>query len=105
MRWSSAWWTPGRTIPYCPRFLGPLGTIVHPGDQATITAFDGGAVVVRYGTVDLELRRRGAALFRWSARVAFHGGNRTLLGHAGLLDCFTATFNGRRRHVTLTPNG
>jgi hypothetical protein len=85
------------------RFIEPLGVAIHP-EHVTIGAFGGGAVSVRFGTVDLELRRRGAVL-RWSARVAFHAGGRALLGHAGFLEHFTATFNGRRRHVTLTPNG
>jgi len=86
------------------RFLGPLGVDTRPGDHATIVAIDGGAVPVRYGAVDLELRRRGA-VYRWTARVAFYAGTRAILGHAGCLSHFTATFNGQRRHVTLTPNG
>jgi hypothetical protein len=85
-------------------FIEPLGVIVRPGDHANIVAIDGGSVPVRYGMVDLELRRHGV-LYHWSARVAFHAGARSILGHAGFLDHFTATFNGRRRHVTLTPNG
>lgn len=86
------------------RFLGPLGVVVRPGDHATIVANDGGVVLVRYGMVDLELRRRDVA-YRWSARVAFYSGTRALLGHAGCLEYFTATFNGQRRYVSMTPNG
>ena len=86
------------------QFIGPLGVVIRPGDHATIVAIGGGAVPVRYGDVDLDLRQRGEE-FRWAARVAFHPGTRAILGHAGFLEYFTATFNGRRRHVTLTPNG
>jgi hypothetical protein len=85
------------------RFIAPLGVKILPDDQATIVALGGGAVPVRFGLVDLELRRLGV-LWRWSARVAFHAGTKSILGHAGFLNHFTATFNGRRRHVTLRPN-
>jgi hypothetical protein len=86
------------------RFIGPLGVVIRPGDHAIIVALDGGFVAVRYGTVDLELRRRGV-VYRWSARVAFHPVARAILGQAGFLEHLTSTFNGRRRHVTLTPKG
>jgi hypothetical protein len=76
-----------------------IGVVVVPGDQTVILGI-GGSVVVRYGTVDLELPGYG-----WSARVGFHPGVRAVLGHAGFLEYFTATFNGRRRDLTLTPNG
>jgi hypothetical protein len=79
--------------------IGPLGVVIAPGDQAVIVGIDGGMTVVRYGTVDLELPG-----YRWSARVGFHASFRTVFGHVGFLDYFTATFNGRRRYVTLTPN-
>jgi hypothetical protein len=86
------------------RFIGPLGVVIRPGDHATITTLDGGAVPVRYGTVDLELSRRGVVR-RWSARIAFHAGGKAILGHAGFLQYFTATFNGQHQYVTLRPNG
>src|SRR4051794_25324889 len=47
--------------------LGLLGVTIVPGDQAVIVGIDGGTVLVRYGTVDLELPG-----YRWSARVGFH---------------------------------
>jgi hypothetical protein len=84
-----------------PDFLiGALGVAIVPGDQASIVGIDGGTTVVRYGTVDLELPG-----YRWSARVGFHARFNAILGHVGFLDHFTATFNARRRHLTLTPNG
>src|SRR4051794_21151056 len=44
--------------------IGPLGVVIAPGDQAVIVGIDGGTIVVRYGTLDLELPG-----YRWSARV------------------------------------
>ncbi|QDV32267.1 pepsin/retropepsin-like aspartic protease family protein [Tautonia plasticadhaerens] len=85
------------------RFLGPLGVRVASGGGATIGSV-GGAVPVRYGTVDLELRRRGRS-HCWSALVGFYAGNRVILGHTGFLEYVTASFNGQRRSLTLTPNG
>jgi hypothetical protein len=80
--------------------IGPLGAVITPGDQAVIVGIDGGTTVVRYARVDLELPG-----YRWSARVGFHASFSTMLGHTGFLDHFTATFNGKRRQMTLTPNG
>ena len=86
------------------RLIGRLGAALRPGDHATITALGGGAVPVRYETVDLEISRPGVA-GRWSARVGYHAGGKAILGLIGLLDHFTATFNGARRQLTLTPKG
>ena len=83
-----------------PDFLiGPLGVRIAPGDRAIVVGIDGGTSVVRYGLVDLELPGD-----RWSARVGFHASFNTILGHSGFLEHFTASFSGRRRYVTLTPN-
>jgi hypothetical protein len=84
--------------------IGPLGVAIRPGDQALVVDINGGRSLVRYGTVDLEIPAPGGA-YRWSARVGFHAGFNTTLGHVGFFDHFTATFNGRSRHITLTPNG
>jgi len=77
-----------------------LGVVIVPGAQAVIAGLGGGTSVVRYGTVDLEFPG-----YRWSARVGFHASFNTVLGHSGALEHFTATFNGGRRYVNLTPNG
>jgi hypothetical protein len=77
-----------------------LGVVIAPGDRAVIVGIDGGTTEVRYGTVDLDLPG-----YRWSSRVGFHAGFHTILGHSGFLEHFTASFNGLRRHLTLTPNG
>lgn len=81
-----------------------LGAVIRPGDRAVIVGIDGGTTLVHYGIVDLMLPGPGGN-YRWSTRVGFHASFRTILGHSGYLEYFTATFNGRRRHLTLTPNG
>src|SRR4051794_26159345 len=80
--------------------IGRLGVVLTPGDQAVIVSIDGSTSLVRHGLVDLVLPG-----YRWSARVGFHATFSTNLGHIGFLDHFTARFNDRRRHITLTPNG
>ncbi len=65
-----------------------------------ISGFEGSAALVRYGWVDLELPG-----YRWSAKVGFHPSYKVLLGNSGFLHHFTASFNGQRRYVNLTPNG
>lgn len=84
-----------------PDFLiKPLGVTIDPADKAIVVGIDGGTFVVRYGELDLELPGYG-----WSARVGFHASFNAVLGHAGFLEYFTATFNGRRCYLNLTPNG
>jgi hypothetical protein len=81
-----------------------LGVVLNPNEHAVIAGIEGSMTVVRYGMVDLEIPEQGGG-YRWSARVGFHAGPRIVLGHCGFLEFFTASFNGRNRHLTLTPNG
>lgn len=85
------------------RFMPSLGVVATPGEHATIRAVGGGSVPVTFGTVNFTLSTRRAR-HQWAARVAFHPGPTVILGHTGFLDHFTATFNGRRRDLTLRPN-
>ncbi len=84
--------------------IDQLGVVIQPGDHAIIIGIEGSKTVARFGTVDLEIPGPGGG-YRWSARVGFHAGFRIVLGHVGFLEYFTATFNGRSRQLTLTPNG
>ncbi len=84
--------------------IGPLGVVTRQVDQAVIVGIDGGTVLVRYASVELMLPGPGGD-YRWSARVGFHPNLNAVLGHTGFLKHFTATFNGQRRHLRLTPNG
>jgi hypothetical protein len=88
-----------------PEFLiERLGITIEPSDRIVISGITGEATLAQYGTVDLELAR-GARPYRWSALVGFYGRTKTVLGHVGFLDHFTATFNGRQRQLTLQSNG
>jgi predicted aspartyl protease len=88
-----------------PRFIaGRIGVDLDPDTQARFRGVGGHVVTVTYGRVELE-GGSGFRALRWPATVAFldSGGN-PILGHVGFLQYFTASFNGRRGHVTLTPN-
>jgi hypothetical protein len=81
-----------------------LGVVIPANDYAAISGIEGSMTLVRYGTIDLLIPEAGGG-YRWSARVGFHAGHRVALGHGGFLEYFTASFSGRGRHLTLTPNG
>jgi hypothetical protein len=94
----------GASITRLPRlYLSRLG--IAPGEQARLATV-AGPFIAQFGTLDLELRS-GRTAYRWSARVGFvpRADNLALLGHDGLLDFFSATFDGLRHRVTLRPVG
>ncbi len=84
-------------------FINKLGVVIRSGDRAMISGL-GGSFVVQYSLLDMEIATSDE-VYRWSARVGFHAGHQIVLGHQGFFDGFTASFNGRRRLLTLTPNG
>jgi hypothetical protein len=86
------------------RMIARLGVVFNSSDYATIAGIDDSVTIVRYATVDLELLGAGGG-YRFSSRVGFHAGHKIALGHNGFLEYFAASFNGRNRHLTLTPNG
>lgn len=100
-----AWLIPGLVdtgggeslIPY--RLLDPLGLPV--GDRFNLASVTGGVFSARVGVVDLELARDGTI----SQSVGFTTTRtRAIWGHAGFLNHFTATFDGRRKSVRLDPS-
>lgn len=84
------------------RLVEPLGVALS-GEYEAIHGLDYGAVLLRYGVVDLELHK-GKTTYCWAAKVGFHQGDRVILGHSGFLEYFSASFNGQHRRVTLFPN-
>jgi hypothetical protein len=64
----------------------------------------GGVTLARFVTVDLEIGE-GPASYRWSAYDGFYSHRVPVFGLKGFLRCFKATFNGRRHHLDLIPNG
>jgi predicted aspartyl protease len=77
-----------------------LGVHLQP-QQASYRAVGGSVVAVSFGTIELEVRQSDEA-HRWSAQVGFLD-ERTVavLGHAGFLERFDATFRAARREVIL----
>ena len=66
----------------------------------------GQIVTVRYAEVLLQLTNDDGDLLEWRATVAFapKRGTHPLLGFAGFLQFFDATFCGEHEEVTLIPN-
>jgi len=96
----------GASMTLVPRsYFHKLGMSVAPTERVRLRTVSG-TVDVLLGTLDLELRSERAK-YRWSAQVGFvpRADNLVLLGHAGFLDHFSATFDGLRKCVTLKPRG
>jgi Aspartyl protease len=96
----------GASMTLVPRFyFQKLGLSVARSERARLRTASG-AVEVLLGELDLELRT-GSSRYQWSARIGFvlRADNIALLGHAGFLDHFSATFDGLSKRVTLKSNG
>lgn len=72
--------------------------------QATIGTASAGTIAASFGTSDVELAKRGT-VHRWSARVGFSNGSRTILGQPAFLEHFTARFDRHGHRFELVPNG
>lgn len=83
-----------------------IAPAVRPGASGLVVTAGGRPLRVTYGTVDLEIPGAKRTL-RWRATVAFTEGRdeEALWGYAGFLEHFSATFNGRERHLTLRARG
>lgn len=81
-----------------------LGIAMFENLGADAESFGGHALQTRYGRVVFELPDEQRRL-KWEAMALFHESeNETLLlGHVGFLHYFTATFDGMRMELTLTP--
>ena len=76
--------------------------------SAFLRTFAGDAMETRIGEVTLEIQHEGE-LVRWRTEVQFFdfksaSRETMVLGHAGFLDYFTATFDGLDAILTLVPN-
>jgi hypothetical protein len=80
---------------------------IAPAAGPPATVFGGNKVQLMLGQADLEIEADGESL-AWRAPLCFFdfgGAEETLvLGHAGFLDYFTATFDGQHGVLTLIPN-
>lgn len=84
-----------------------LGIGLAAGGPAA-TAFGGGRLELLAGEVVLAIESDDESI-HWPATVSFHDflsveEETVILGHAGFLDYFTATFAGDLAALTLTPN-
>jgi hypothetical protein len=70
-------------------YVPKLGVVLGPTEM--ISGIGGQQVQVRFGDVNLELRRLKQILL-WRARVAFHPGIYDFLGHDGFFDLFNVGF-------------
>ena len=83
-----------------------IATIVEEGPLAIV--FGGHRVQLLIGSVTLELES-GGEVIQWTTEVCYHDfanaeDETVILGHAGFLDYFTATFDGKQGTLTLVPN-
>jgi Aspartyl protease len=96
----------GASMTLVPRsYFHKLGMSAAPTERVRVRTVSG-SVDVLLGALDLELRS-DRVKYRWSAQVGFvpRADNLALLGHAGFLDHFSATFDGLRKRVTLKLKG
>lgn len=93
-----------------PRSIGDrVGATIDETVPLPVTGIGGQTLQGFSGDIHIEVRQ-GAELYRWRQRVRFASFARpedeiTILGHVGFLNYFTATFNGKKREITLKANG
>ncbi len=92
-----------------PRSIGDaIGAEIDEQETSRIAGIAGQTVETVLGTVEIELSL-GTMTHRWSEQVRFvafeHPEDEiAILGHAGFLNYFTATLDGRKHEVTLKAN-
>jgi hypothetical protein len=85
-----------------------LGIALNECKGPAAVAFGGQAIALSYGDVELELKHLDGHV-RWATRIYFLSGSDVqeqtlILGHQGVLEYFTATFNGEDASLELVPN-
>ncbi len=85
-----------------------LGIELREAPPAGMATASGEAMALSLGAATLRLRFENETP-EWSGVFLFHefadrDAEMAILGHAGFLDYFTATFNGELGNVTLVPN-
>jgi hypothetical protein len=98
----------GADVTLLPRRLGDLLAVtLDEGSTSPVAGLAGVGIDVSTGMVRWHLGedRTGPS---WSSRVGFvsyadPNDEAIILGHAGFLEYFVATFDGRARHLDLTP--
>jgi len=87
------------------QLAGWIGLDLTNAPRGEFRSASGGVIAVRYAQVTMRVAR-GAERREWSALVRFTAAplNQALLGFAGFLQFFTATFHGDLEEVELTIN-
>ena len=83
-----------------------LGIDLSQADTGQAQGTTGGPVPLRYAEVFLQIANADGEVLEWRATVAFaqKEGRHPLLGFAGFLQFFDATFSGEHEECELTPN-
>lgn len=84
-----------------------IGVTVDESQKSTVSGIAGQELEVISGEVELALYENGQ-VFRWKARVDFASDDSlpdtaAILGHAGCLRFFLASFDGHARELELIP--
>ncbi len=93
-----------------PKSIGEaIGVALDEHQSAPAAGFGGGRATVLPGRVELEVQQ-GSEQHRWAATVGFGDfaspeDEHMILGHAGFLDYFVATFHGERHELELVATG
>ena len=85
-----------------------LGVTLDPSRTRPAKVFGGSCLAFQSGKVELEVGPTGQSV-RWATTVCFldfdsQEDEVLILGHAGFLDYFTASFDGEQAELTLRPN-
>ena len=93
-----------------PKSIGEaIGVALDEQQSVPAAGFGGGQAAVLAGRVEVEVQQ-GGEHHRWAATVGFVDfaspeDEHTILGHAGFLDYFVATFDGERHELELVATG
>lgn len=100
----------GSDITIFPKRLADLlGILLQPSSEVRATVFGGSPVALDVGDVTIRLERDGEVV-QWTESVCFFdmagelSDQVAVLGHAGFLDYFTATFDGKEGVLMLVSN-
>jgi hypothetical protein len=85
-----------------------LGIPLTPSSSPPAKSFGGHSIPLSAGTVLLQLAS-DEIIVRWQSMINFYDFDSpeletVILGHAGFLEFFSATFDGKDGTLTLTPN-
>jgi hypothetical protein len=95
----------GSDVTILPAFvLGLIGAKYQGGEQGRFRGVGAQTVTVHYSRVELGLQY-GKTAYRWPVKAGFLDGRTVaILGYAGFLEYFHATFDAERHRLSLNVN-